>query len=307
MGMQCLIELYKCQEIGQTNCPQAKGCVLIDPVVTEESETEDYVEGSGVLGLYLPPGDGSVGLGSNSQIGSAHGSVSSSAETPSGLVTSTTNNPVHGGVGGNNPECVWAYFGCKDSQRNCKRRFKQCSNGKSPDDEICAQVAEQPQNYLVPHPADCKKFYSCQNLGWRGGWIAHLMDCPATTGFDTKLRICNYIKALPRCSKEKARTLYKEIDGVINAKQTRQIRNHASISGPSRSISLEVPKAGFLKTNPGLNANLENSSYSRNQISNSHEAYSIPITNIYNSARPKAFGYVSLWMLPITVIVLLLK
>ena len=69
------------------------------------------------------------------------------------------------------------------------------------DDEICAQVAEQPQNYLVPHPADCKKFYSCQNLGWRGGWIAHLMDCPATTGFDTKLRICNYIKALPRCSK----------------------------------------------------------------------------------------------------------
>ena len=100
--MQCLIELYKCQEIGQTNCPQAKGCVLIEPVVTEESETEDYVEGSGVVGSYLPPGDGSVGLGSNSQIGSAHGSVSSSAETPSGLVTSTTNNPVHGGVGGNN-------------------------------------------------------------------------------------------------------------------------------------------------------------------------------------------------------------
>ena len=69
------------------------------------------------------------------------------------------------------------------------------------DDEICSQVAEKPQKYLVPHPTDCTKFYSCQNLGWRGGWIAHLMDCPATTGFDTKLRICNYIKALPRCSK----------------------------------------------------------------------------------------------------------
>ena len=73
----------------------------------------------------------------------------------------------------------------------------------SADDEICSQVAERPQNYLVPHPKDCTKFYSCQNLGWRGGWIAHLMDCPATTGFDTKLRICNYIKALPRCSKSK--------------------------------------------------------------------------------------------------------
>ena len=38
-------------------------------------------------------------------------------------------------------------------------------------------------------------------LGWRGGYIAHLMDCPPTTGFDTKLRICNYIRALPRCNK----------------------------------------------------------------------------------------------------------
>ena len=69
------------------------------------------------------------------------------------------------------------------------------------DSEICAEVAENPQNYLVPHPEDCTKFYSCQNLGWKGGWIAHLMDCPPTTGFDVNLRICNYIKALPRCSR----------------------------------------------------------------------------------------------------------
>ena len=85
---------------------------------------------------------------------------------------------------------------------------------------------DNPQAYLVPHPEDCTKFYSCQNLGnfffifknknisqkclffriflflgWRGGYIAHLMDCPPTTGFDTKLRICNYIRALPRCNK----------------------------------------------------------------------------------------------------------
>merc|ERR1711981_1171211 len=138
-------------------------------------------------------------------------------------------------------------------------------NGQSPDNEICAQVAEKPQSYLVPHPTDCTKFYSCQNLGWRGGWIAHLMDCPATTGFDTKLRICNYIKALPRCSKKQSRTLYRELDGVINSKQTRQLKPYASISsGPSRSISLEVPKAGFLKRNNGFNANLEAVAYSKN-------------------------------------------
>ena len=61
-------------------------------------------------------------------------------------------------------------------------------------------MAENPQNYLVPHPEDCTKFYSCQSVGRRGKqWIAHLMDCPESTGFDTNLRICNFIMALPRC------------------------------------------------------------------------------------------------------------
>ena len=64
---------------------------------------------------------------------------------------------------------------------------------------MCAEVAENPQNYLIPHPTDCTKFYSCQSLGRRGGWIAHLMSCPETTGFDTNLRICNFIRMLPRC------------------------------------------------------------------------------------------------------------
>ena len=95
--MQCLIELYKCQELGQSNCPQARGCVLIEPVVTEESEQE----GSGVQGSYLPPGSGSVGLGSSTQIGSSNG-VTSVAERPNHSTTSTTNNPVHGGVGSQN-------------------------------------------------------------------------------------------------------------------------------------------------------------------------------------------------------------
>ena len=64
-------------------------------------------------------------------------------------------------------------------------------------------MAENPSNYLVPHPGDCTKFYSCQSLGAsHGGWRAHLMDCPPTTGFDTALRICNFIRALPRCSSD---------------------------------------------------------------------------------------------------------
>lgn len=67
------------------------------------------------------------------------------------------------------------------------------------------------------------------------------MDCPPTTGFDTKLRICNYIRALPRCNKgellpnlpdfcqkitfnylftEQERKLFREVEGLI-ARQTR--------------------------------------------------------------------------------------
>ena len=96
--MQCLIELYKCQELGQKNCPQAKGCVLIEPVVTEESETD---EGQGIeeSGSYLPPSSGSVGLGSKPQIGASGGTVSQTGENPNGGL-STTNRPVHGGSGG---------------------------------------------------------------------------------------------------------------------------------------------------------------------------------------------------------------
>ena len=56
------------------------------------------------------------------------------------------------------------------------------------DNGICAEVAENPANYLVPHPGDCTKFYSCQSLGVGRGWKANLMDCPPTTGFDTQLR-----------------------------------------------------------------------------------------------------------------------
>ena len=75
------------------------------------------------------------------------------------------------------------------------------------DDEICAVVAKRPHNYLLPHPFDCTKFYICQNLGhktrWRGGWKAHLMDCPPKTGFAIKLMVCNWLKHLRRCLRSK--------------------------------------------------------------------------------------------------------
>ena len=109
---------------------------------------------------------------------------------------------------------------------------------------------------------------------------------------------------------EQSRTLYREIDGVINAKQTRQLRPYASISGPSRSISLEIPKAGYLKTNRGFNANIENSAYSKNHVLNSHEAYSIPITSTHNSATTttKTLQYSNhLIIMSITAILLILK
>ena len=70
------------------------------------------------------------------------------------------------------------------------------------DDDICSHVAKYPQNYLVPHPTDCTKYYSCQKLGWGTNkkWIAYLMPCPQTTGFDPGLSICKPMKTLSRCS-----------------------------------------------------------------------------------------------------------
>ena len=60
-------------------------------------------------------------------------------------------------------------------------------------------------NILVPHPTDCTKFFNCQPVKKFDGnwnWIAHEQNCPATTGFDTALKICNFIEKLPRCLKK---------------------------------------------------------------------------------------------------------
>ena len=108
--------------------------------------------------------------------------------------------------------CHWSFFQCSLSPDICRSRHSACLAGddcEAPhpgpvtppsvtvDNKICSGVARDPQRYLVPHPTDCTKFYSCRRRGW-GGWLATPMDCPITTGFDKELMICNYAKSLPR-------------------------------------------------------------------------------------------------------------
>ena len=106
---------------------------------------------------------------------------------------------------------------------------------------------------------------------------------------------------------EQSRTLFREIDGVINAKQTRQLKPYASIPGPSRSSSLEIPKLGFLKTNRGVNANVEDSPNWRNQDMNFHEEYSIPISSKHNSATRNILCHLNGIIISIPIIALILQ
>ena len=83
------------------------------------------------------------------------------------------------------------------------------SGAKLVDNEICQEAIENPHHYLVRHPNDCGKYYSCQKLGFNN-YKAHLMLCPISTGFDEKLRICNFITSLPRC----------QIQGMLSSDMT---------------------------------------------------------------------------------------
>jgi len=119
-------------------------------------------------------------------------------------------------------QCTWSFFQCNKKTETCKREHEDCLNGNIFDNKICAGVAKHPQRYLVPHPTDCRKFYSCQRQGW-GGWIANPMDCPVTTGFDKSLMICNYINSLARCKEDTPRSLLSDDLGQgLIAKQTQQ-------------------------------------------------------------------------------------
>ena len=61
---------------------------------------------------------------------------------------------------------------------------------------VCVLAAKSPQNYILPHP-DCTKFHVCQYLGGTRhsakSWKAHIFNCPATTGFDELLKVCNHL------------------------------------------------------------------------------------------------------------------
>eukprot|EP00094_Tigriopus_californicus_P008215 TCALIF_07911-PA protein Name:"Similar to Nid2 Nidogen-2 (Rattus norvegicus)" AED:0.21 eAED:0.21 QI:0/1/0.77/1/0.87/1/9/315/2645 len=139
-------------------------------------------------------------------------------------------------------DCKMSFHNCglTKTENDCRREFSKCSGGSQPDYEICADVAEHPQNYLVPHPEDCTKFYSCQSLGIGKGWIAHLMDCPETTGFDDQLRICNFIRVLPRCQKGESRAFQPyQFLRTFHAKQTRT----------ENILDQYEPQVGYYSTN----------------------------------------------------------
>ena len=56
---------------------------------------------------------------------------------------------------------------------------------------LCSRLVRDPRRYLLDHPTDCGKFVSCQ---WLGGarYRAHVMVCPATTAFNTRLMVCTH-------------------------------------------------------------------------------------------------------------------
>ena len=56
---------------------------------------------------------------------------------------------------------------------------------------LCSRLVRDPRRYLLDHPTDCGKFVSCQ---WLGGarYRGHVMVCPATTAFNTRLMVCTH-------------------------------------------------------------------------------------------------------------------
>ena len=66
---------------------------------------------------------------------------------------------------------------------------------------VCENVSEVDQtSHLKPDPEDCTKYFKCEKAqNVIGGYIAYSKECPPNMGFDTKLKVCNYLDALPCC------------------------------------------------------------------------------------------------------------
>ena len=98
--------------------------------------------------------------------------------------------------------------------------------------------------------------------------------------------------------------MFREEDGIINAKQTRQLQPFASISSPSRTISLEIPKVGFLKTNK----NVQDLPTWEEQYLDDNDGYFIRSSNVYSSSTKATFFYYYTFVVSsIPLIMLLLK
>ena len=131
---------------------------------------------------------------------------------------------------------------------------------------VCVLAAKNPQNYILPHP-DCSKFHVCQFLGGTRhsakSWKAHIFDCPATTGFDELLKVCNHLHNLKqqngRCGKcnrnyfkKRINIVLKNLSIVINIRfynwcliillESKPVTNVPSTPKPSKPV-IRIPSS----------------------------------------------------------------
>lgn len=115
--------------------------------------------------------------------------------------------------------CLGRLYACEESGRTRCPDTERClsiepvvsevevtnENGPVIGINVCKEASGgKNTDILVPHPTDCTKFFNCQSIKKYGNnwtWIAHEQNCPPTTGFDTSLKICNFIEQLPRCQR----------------------------------------------------------------------------------------------------------
>uniref|UniRef100_A0A0K2T3P8 Putative LOC100875809 [Megachile rotundata] n=1 Tax=Lepeophtheirus salmonis TaxID=72036 RepID=A0A0K2T3P8_LEPSM len=215
--MACLLKHFECTN----DCPQLKTCSELAGVEFIEDGDNFGEESVSSQEFFLPPVNFTT-------IGS---SLLSSAEDKERMF------------------CVREFFSCKKSSTECKLLFTSCVDKQDSftREDLCKGVEGSPENYLIPHPLDCTKFYSCQSLGPNQGYRAHLMDCPFSTGFDKKLKICNFIQSLPRCKDKSSKT-----GRVINGRLARNGRSEANV-GEVGFLTSVISSSGRRQSSSGAN------------------------------------------------------